>query len=142
MPFTKGHTINKGRKHSEEAAQNMSRSKQGANNPMWKGGLSKYTCHKCHKHFEAHNRRRKYCSLKCSSWKGDDVGYTALHQWVYRYYGKASRCIACTTGKSFTWANISREYKRDITDWAQLCRSCHTKYDRYGYTLEELKNAN
>lgn len=81
---------------------------------------------------------------KHPKWRGDTVGYGALHSWVYRNLGKAHRCeyVLCTYPrknaskkvllypKTFHWANISREYRRELSDWVQLCASCHMKYDR------------
>lgn len=67
-------------------------------------------------------------------WKGDDVGYIALHSWVKRRLGKPSKCEHCgkdgLTGRQIHWANKSQEYKRDLTDWLRLCVSCHIKYDK------------
>ena len=71
-------------------------------------------------------------------WKGDEVGYFALHNWVRRERGKAEYCEHC--GKESTiskygrnniqWANKSHKYLRKKTDWISLCISCHKKYDR------------
>jgi len=71
---------------------------------------------------------------KNSAWKGDDVGYTGLHLWIYRQLGKAKTCIRCGksgTGKQIQWANISGEYKRDVSDFEPLCASCHKKQDYF-----------
>lgn len=66
-------------------------------------------------------------------WKGGDVSYTGLHQWVYRKLGKPQTCEKCQktglTGRYIHWANISQEYKRDVTDWIRLCGKCHKQYD-------------
>lgn len=62
-------------------------------------------------------------------WKGDKVGYSALHKWVKHYLGKATICSQCISTINIEWANISHEYKRDLTDWMQLCHKCHGKYD-------------
>lgn len=63
-------------------------------------------------------------------WKGDDVGYSGLHYWVYRHKGKPSTCEHCLKNSGrFEWANKSREYRRDLNDWISLCYSCHDKYD-------------
>lgn len=66
-----------------------------------------------------------------SGWKGDAVGLNALHTWVSKNLGKPRKCQKCgtTTAKQFDWANKSRNYKRDLSDWIRLCRSCHSKYD-------------
>jgi len=65
------------------------------------------------------------------NWKGDKVGKEALHNWVQGILGRPKKCEHCgtTTAKCFDWANISQEYKRDISDWIRLCRKCHTKFD-------------
>lgn len=65
-------------------------------------------------------------------WKGSAVGYASLHNWVSRQLGKAKTCENCSTedAKRYEWANISHEYKRDISDWRSMCKSCHERYDR------------
>ncbi len=65
------------------------------------------------------------------SWKGDSVGYSALHNWVGRNLGKAKykECVYCGSSTNVQWANINGEYKRDLSDWIPLCYLCHRKYD-------------
>ena len=60
-------------------------------------------------------------------WKGDNVGYDALHDWVNRYLGKANKCSNNPSHKSpvYYWANISGEYKRELSDWRELCPKCN-----------------
>jgi hypothetical protein len=62
-------------------------------------------------------------------WKGDGVGYSALHGWVRRALGSPSCCERCgtTKAKRYEWANKSLQYRRDLTDWERLCASCHRK---------------
>jgi len=74
---------------------------------------------------------------KNCNWKGDDVGYSALHDWVWKYKGAPEKCEHCgraqerVNGTSCVhWANISGEYKRDLEDWIGLCRRCHYIYDQ------------
>lgn len=64
------------------------------------------------------------------NFKGDEVGYYALHDWVYRYKGRPDKCEFCGGNKAMQWANKSHEYKRDLEDWLSLCKKCHVKYDR------------
>lgn len=79
----------------------------------------------------------KKSNEKNSQWKGDQVGYFALHNWVKRHLGKPLSCkmedLTCK-GK-FEWANISRKYLRDLTDWMSLCKSHHYRYDRKGMVI-------
>lgn len=81
---------------------------------------------------------------KHPQWKGEKVGYSALHTWIHRKVGKAARCDfkgckyprrnaankVLLSPKGFQWANISHEYRRELSDWIQLCHSCHARYDR------------
>ena len=71
------------------------------------------------------------------NWKGDNVGYAALHKWVRQLLGSPSECTHCgtTTAKRYEWANVSHEYKREVSDWIRLCNSCHYGYDRKGLTI-------
>ena len=66
-------------------------------------------------------------------WKGDNVGYYALHRWVERNLGKPDICEHCgesgLSGKQIHWANKSHKYKRDLNDWIRLCVKCHGIYD-------------
>ena len=84
------------------------------------------------------------CSLSCAAkngnpkgeenrnWKGDKVGYQALHQWVTRVAGAPKKCENCgtTRAKKFEWANISKRYLRVLSDWVRLCTKCHIKFDK------------
>lgn len=78
----------------------------------------------------------KFIGKDHAKWKGDDVGYDALHRWVYRNLGKPSKCEFCEKieerSSYIHWANKSGEYKRDLADWLRLCAKCHYHYDREG----------
>ena len=66
-------------------------------------------------------------------WKGDLAGYVAIHTWLSKNHGKASRSDNKTTKKlpssRYEWASISGECKRDPKDYVELCTRCHRKYD-------------
>ena len=57
--------------------------------------------------------------------------YDGLHDWVERNLGKARDgvCSNCEGSRNLQWANISNEYKPDLSDWKILCKKCHAKYD-------------
>lgn len=65
--------------------------------------------------------------------------YGSTHDWIKRYFGKPEFCEHCgiKDSKKYEWANISKEYKRDRTDWLRLCTSCHHKYDNSRKTMWE-----
>ena len=60
-------------------------------------------------------------------WKGNEVGYTALHGWIRKHKLKPEFCEECSKVPPYDLANISGEYKRDINDFRWLCRRCHNK---------------
>lgn len=117
-----------GRKHTTERRLNQSRAKLGKK-------MSKEFCQKL-------SERNKGLGIKPPTmyderhpnWKGDNVGYVALHMWVARNLGKPDMCEHCgksgLQGKRINWANKSREYKRDLNDWLRLCIHCHRQYDK------------
>lgn len=64
-------------------------------------------------------------------WKGDNVGYDALHDWIKRRLIKPQECSKCfCTDRKLHLANISGEYRRDLLDWKYLCPVCHSKHDK------------
>jgi hypothetical protein len=77
---------------------------------------------------------KKFITGKNSKrWKGDQVGYRGLHSWVHLWKGKPNKCEMCgieKIGRDMHWANVSRTYLRDLTDWISLCASCHGSYDK------------
>lgn len=75
------------------------------------------------------------------SWKGDKVGYEALHDWIRRIKGTPKKCEICgtTNAKKYEWANISKKYIRDINDWKRVCTKCHNLYDKTGEKMKRIR---
>ena len=117
MRNEKGQFINgdfwKGRKHSEASKQKMRSSHLGKPGP-WAG------------------KQRPKGENSCN-WKGDNVGYGGIHDWVRKELGTPKICKNCgienLSDRKYNWANISGEYKRDLKDWIRLCAKCHKNYD-------------
>lgn len=106
-------------------------------------------CITCHKEFSSRYNKRKYCSKRCSklginnpNWKGDEVGYKGIHIWVSNVLGRPDRCSKCGVIGPVDLANISNEYKRDISDWEWLCRKCHMDKDGRMSTFLSHSNMN
>jgi hypothetical protein len=57
--------------------------------------------------------------------------YSAIHQWITKRYGKATKCDHChIVGSKYEWAlRKGLPYKKEINHFVQLCVSCHKKYD-------------
>lgn len=71
---------------------------------------------------------------KHHNWKGDKVGYRAIHSFIVNNYGQPTTCEHCQTGNlighSIHWASKTREYKRDRENWLRLCAKCHGIHDK------------
>lgn len=77
------------------------------------------------------------------NWKGDAISKKAIHDWVYKTLGSPTTCENCgTTEGRLDWANKSQEYKRDISDWMRLCRTCHVRYDNIGPRARDARVRN
>ncbi len=88
---------------------------------------------KGHKFSEEHKKKLGELKIgkKNPQWKGDNVGYKSLHQWIGRKLGKPKKCNHCKeTEKKLHWANKGHQYKRNLKDWISLCIACHIKYDK------------
>lgn len=75
-----------------------------------------------------------------SFWQTDKKEYDRIHSWLHYKHGSANKCdnTDCpATTKQYDWANLSGKYKRDLSDWEQLCRSCHRTKD-YGNKCRKL----
>lgn len=72
-------------------------------------------------------------------WKGDKASYAALHLWVKYHFGSPQECEHCgtTEKRMYHWANLSRQFKRERSDWIRLCVPCHKRFD-----LVRLKERN
>ncbi len=64
-----------------------------------------------------------------SQWKGNKVGFSALHQWVLRHKPRSQLCEICDKKPPYDLANISGQYKRDLDDFQWICRRCHMLQD-------------
>ena len=63
------------------------------------------------------------------AWKGDNVSYKSLHEWVGIHKLKPPLCEICKAKPPYDLANISQRYLRDLSDWEWLCRRCHMTKD-------------
>lgn len=94
-----------GKRHTEEAKKKIGQSKKGVPNMKRRNELN-------------------------NNWKGDGASKVALHVWVKLRFVKPKACMKCGIIKSaLDLSNKSQKYKRELSDWWYLCRSCHWKYD-------------
>ncbi len=62
---------------------------------------------------------------KNGQWKGDKVGYFALHEWVKRRRPRTELCEICYKKPPQDLSNKSGRYLRALSDWEWVCRTCH-----------------
>lgn len=110
--------------YSQETLKKMSESRKGQHSSPeteFKKGLPPW------------NKGKEFLQIKGEKhpqWKGDQVGYNALHAWVRNRLKKPDSCENCTKIKPLDLANSSGKYLRDLSDWEWLCRKCHHKKDQ------------
>lgn len=128
MKFQKNHKINLGRVWKEEHKLILSKAHKGK-----KPSLETIKKMRASGFLQSVEKRKKIGDAlrgdKNYAWKGDAVGYYTLHQWLNRLLGNAKKCSkdSSHTSKRFVWANKSGQYKRDISDWHELCNSCNIR---------------
>ena len=68
-------------------------------------------------------------------------GYGAIHKWLLKNFGKATKCEnkACDgKSKAYQWAlKRSKQYEHNRDNFFQLCASCHRIYD---ITVEQIRS--
>src|SRR3989339_1509673 len=106
----------------------------------YRKNIAKYCSTKCRQiHFMKNTDYRKKTlevlphkkGAEHPQWKGEKIKYVALHIWLRNNFKKSGVCEFCKEGgKKTAWANKTGEYKRDITDFIELCYKCHWHYDR------------
>ena len=120
----------KGKHHTEKIKQKMKQTQFKKGNVPWMKGKhpSEITKQKLREKLRGkpnvHNQNEGN-----PLWKGDEVGYDALHEWIKNRKPKPALCEICNERPSKDLANISGEYKRDVNDFQWICRRCHMKSD-------------
>lgn len=108
--YKRGHCFN-GKKRPD-----ISRRFSGSGNPNHGKHLSE-------------EQKAKISGSNHGQWKGDNVGYEGIHDWVERRLEKTDMCQICNITPPYDLANRSGKYLRNLDDWWWLCRRCHMVSD-------------
>jgi hypothetical protein len=123
MPFQKGHTINLGRKHSEEFKEKC----RYPRTALHKQRISEAN-------IRIGNVPPTRFGKENTNWHGGIGTYKCVHKWIKKHYGTPDTCEHCgksgLKGIKIHWANVSRKYWYDRKDWLRLCTKCHGKFDK------------
>lgn len=84
------------------------------------------------------NISKRMLSEKNPLWKGEKVGYHALHKWVIRRIQKPAVCDCCKVEPPRDLANKGI-YNRELENWEWLCRRCHMKKDGRLGNLKKMR---
>jgi len=124
--------------------------------------MQKVICSNCGKEFfkkRCQVYKRNFCCIDCrqkyrvgkhnantgkrnGQWKGDLVGYTALHDYIKYHLPKPELCQCCGKVEPRDLANKGK-YDRNLNNWEWLCRRCHmTKDGRLARMIERNKSKN
>ena len=75
-------------------------------------------------------------------WKGDNIGYAAIHIWLQVNFGVASKCEAldCVgASQHYEWALLKgKTHQRRRENYQEMCVSCHRKYDMTDETRRKI----
>jgi hypothetical protein len=83
---------------------------------------------------------------KSGLWKGDNIGYKAVHLWLKVNFGKANRCEAplrlpiqpCSN--KYEWAlKRNKKCERKRENFFMSCTSCHKTYDKIINNIKKYK---
>lgn len=77
-----------------------------------------------------------------NKWKGDEVGYHGIHEWLSRYFGEPKKCEECGIDdplKRYEWACIHK-HERKRENYIRLCKKCHNLLDGTNVNLELGRN--
>jgi hypothetical protein len=103
--------------------------------PGWnKGKPAPWSVGNQHRKGKGNPNPHKMTAEENPAWKGDNVSYRGLHNWVTYHLGSPSKCEHCKNDKlrprQYHWANKSGNYLRKLDDWIRLCAKCHKAYDK------------
>lgn len=74
------------------------------------------------------------------NWKGDNVGYMAIHQYVASF--KVGICKNCgVKGKTESALKKGFKHEKNPKNYIELCKKCHIAYDRTPEWTEKNKLA-
>jgi hypothetical protein len=93
------------------------------------------------KHSEETKQKMRLAALGENNhrWKGDDISYRTLHQWINRHKPKPELCEICCVEPPYDAACVG-EYDRNLDNWKYVCRSCHVNLDGRIYNLRNQNN--
>ena len=110
--------------------------------PCHSTGRKKYCSKKCFYKYRGRMKGLKYLIVqKNKGWfetgelflnqlhKTNMNKYKRLHFWINKIKKKTGICKKCKNKKKTQFVNISRKCKKILSDWTELCCSCHKQYD-------------
>ncbi len=108
----------------------------------WNKGLTKESDERLKKMGELHKGKKWFLSDETKKrmsesrldenngrWKGNNVGYKCLHDYIRKRKEKTKNCNFCNQEKRLVLSSKTHEYTRNLNEYQYLCYSCHAIYD-------------
>lgn len=64
------------------------------------------------------------------AWRETGLGYTNTHKWINTVKPKKGICETCGQKRRTEYSNVDHKYKRVKTDYMELCKKCHQKWEK------------
>jgi len=74
---------------------------------------------------------------KHGGWKGNNVGYVGLHEWIRKNKPKPELCEICGKPGRLELSNITGKLLREVDNFQYVHKSCHKKYDKFNNIKHE-----
>ena len=81
-------------------------------------------------------KQRRRSEVRSNSGVPGTAEYKYVHHRVNYVRGKAASCVWGCVADRYEWANLTDDYD-NLNDYAQMCRSCHRRYDFTRASMEE-----
>jgi len=152
MPFTKGHTINVGKRGWNKNKKTPEAVKRKISVAL--KGKKKPPRTKEHRQNLSLSGKGKHKGSSNGMWKGDKATYEAIHIWLSSNYGSPKKCNFCgeigkkiKAGKKTRWTiewavkkGCKCERKRE--NFICLCIKCHRSYDEVIKKMWKIRKLN
>lgn len=123
---------NKDVPHSDETRAKISEKLRGENHPLYG---------KNHSIESKKKMREAKIGEKNHNWKGENVGYQAIHWWILQKKPKPNLCEQCNQNEPYDLSSKNHTYSRKLKEWEWLCRSCHSKNDKRILNIRKMNKS-
>lgn len=126
-PFAKATSRRKGHVKGEPTRFISGHNNRGkAKSPETRARMSSYALNRASEHHAKLIAKRRSRPLP-----SELPSVNTIHSWLNRHYPRAGVCECCgaTRKTDYSFKHHPQPHTRDRSDYAELCRSCHVRFD-------------